>query len=81
MNWRRGFLRLWIVLGLLWTAFVVFNRYEVTAAIPDPPPGFRIDGGLQDWKFWASWVIAPIAGVGAIGWLLLWVGSGFRRTP
>jgi hypothetical protein len=44
MNWKRGFLRLWLVFSVLWIAFVGVVSWSVLPTDPNPPPpGFAVD--------------------------------------
>jgi hypothetical protein len=79
MNWQRGVFRLWAVASLAWVAAVIWLRYRRDLGLPDPPPGFRIDGGLRDWSFWLETVIPPPFLVGVLCLLAGWVVGGFRK--
>jgi len=58
----------------------VWLRYSHDSTLPDPPPGFRLDGGLRDWSFWLQTVIGPPLLAGVIGLLAAWVIGGFRKS-
>lgn len=80
MNWRRGLFRLWAALAVGWAAFAVWMRHSNDSKLPDPPAGFRIDGGLRDWSFWLEIVLAPPVAVGALGLVVFWIVVGFRKS-
>lgn len=78
MNWTKGLFRLWIALSVVWIAGMCWLKHSETAHMPDPPPGFRVDGGLRDPAFWLEIATPPLVA----GFLLLaalWIVRGFRR--
>lgn len=79
MNWTRGLFRLWIALSAVWIAFMSWVKHSETSRIPDPPPGFRIDGGLRDPAFWLDIATPPLV-VGILLLVALWIARGFRRS-
>jgi hypothetical protein len=78
MNWRRGIFRLWAALSVIWVALMVWRKYAETANIPDPPAGFRIEGGLRDSAFWVDVTAMPLV-AGVVILLAVWIASGFRK--
>jgi len=79
MNPKRGFFRIWLLATVLWavTIFVIQLNHE--QSLPPLPPGFRLDGGTLDPKFWL-WKVAalPFAVFGA-GYAVLSVFRAFSR--
>jgi hypothetical protein len=85
MNIRRGLFRLWLAMTALWIAYWSWQR--------DLPCLLGID--FKGTKFWCADALVDPMGVyakaavlilgvplliGALGVVILWVGSGFRKT-
>jgi hypothetical protein len=90
MNTRRGLLRLWLVLSILWLAAVSIHAYS--EGYPPPPPGSILvprPGDLGEVEVWGravlideqlvAWAFGPPLAVLIIGAALAWVVAGFRR--
>ncbi len=79
MNWRRGLLRLWLALTIVWVAVWVV-AVVVRATYWGPEQGsWEGYGGmnLSALPFVAVIVVPPVVVFG-VGWLVLWVFRGFR---
>lgn len=95
MNWKRGLFRTWLALAVLWGACWVFLSWSsLSASFRDfaclvgegtsgpwceyRRKGFIIDGGFEDRRFWVDLVVPPLALL-LLGYILFWIGRGFRR--
>jgi hypothetical protein len=76
---------LWAVLN--WSGIAAsLSDFEclVSNGTSGPWCAYRLQGdiavrGLEDWHFWAGLAVPPI-GVRMLGYVLFWIGRGFRRT-
>jgi hypothetical protein len=91
MNLRRGLLRLWLVLSILWIAAVCIHAY--TEGILPPPSGYTLElkpGQLGDVEVFGrlvlidemhvAWALGPPVAVLIVGAALAWAIAGFRPT-
>jgi hypothetical protein len=71
MNWKRGLLRLWLMLVVLWVAFLTYAAYDEYTHWPE-----------QFARHWPVLYLALIVGPPFVLFLLgrglLWIGRGFR---
>jgi hypothetical protein len=93
MNWRKGLLRLWLVLSLCWIAGVGVYAWKQepgisssqfayeTASSPERHNEKEIEGSLNAElvKRYAAYVLLPPLSTLALGLLGAWVVSGFER--
>jgi hypothetical protein len=86
MNWKRGLLRLWIAVSLLWLihpTYVLINQLRDLAAtegstIPYPAdywPQSRADAFLQ----FVATAIGPPISLLVLGLAATWIIAGFRQ--
>lgn len=80
MNYRRGFIRLWLAFSLIWTAWTGVRR------LTDDLSCLYEDGPWCDHRTWSfylgglQFVLGPPALaliIGALGWII----GGFKRAP
>lgn len=83
MNWKRGFLRLWLLFAVLWVVadvvFILSVHRKLTEAAKMPAGLHQVT--LQDYVDRAVGIAAltvPLI-VLAIGWAVGWAGKGFRK--
>lgn len=72
MNWKRGLLRLWIGLSTAWITLCLVNVFVIKARFDD----FSVTEFLPTFVLYAF--LPPIALLGA-GYLVAWIGRGFRQ--
>ena len=82
MNWRRGFLRLWMVASAAWVLFFSYDLRKTFVAnklsheaLNLPPPVFTID----DWISVAAILVLPSLVALLLGLTFGWISTGFRR--
>jgi hypothetical protein len=81
MNYRRGFIRLWVVLSLAWIAVIWSTqdwwRIELSCMYRYGP--WCDYGAVKDWRDGLEYLWGPPAFVLIFGAALGWIVTGFRR--
>jgi hypothetical protein len=73
MNWKRGLFRLWLLLSVLWVAFMVYAAYDDYTHRPEQ--------FARNWpKTTVALIVGPPFALFLLGYGLLWIGRGFRKS-
>lgn len=81
MNWRRGFIRFWLVISVAWILFSFFVLDIYECAIPclfGNPSGNPFCNYTKCGSFWPIALSLPV-GSGIFGIAVYWIISGFAR--
>jgi hypothetical protein len=82
VNWRNGFLRVWLVVSLCWIVYVALALVEwsdVRPALRGERPALR--GDLRETLDYLLLALLPPVLLLALGLVALWVLRGFRQRP
>jgi len=97
MNWKRGAIRTWIFLSIVWIAYMAWTFFRGCSRFPDSfslicatgkisPDGIPYAGlfsqfHLSDWLQWIGLALGAPLSLGALMTGTWWVLSGFRHRP
>lgn len=83
MNWRRGLIRLWVALSLVWVAataaWAAHDWYENIYGWEDVDHPGQIPLPHGWLRKYAAIAFLPSFVIGSLGATAFWVGAGFRR--
>jgi len=71
MNLSRGLFRLWLLATVIWVVSVYVVQLSYEESLTALPPGFWLDGGTLDPRFWLWNVVGPPLAVLVAGCVLL----------